>query len=135
MKKKLIGGYVLLYFLILVLTLGCASLSVKPITQDDLPDLKGKWKGFYQDRNNPAYVQPIELEIWNFEGFNVYGRAIWSHANRPATSTPFVGKIESGRLMGGYINLTLRKGDGKMKLEGEYRIETFEGTVSMNKIN
>lgn len=131
MKKRIIRGYILL----LVLVLGCATVPIKPITQDDISDLKGKRKEFYRDRYNPAYVQPIELEIWNFEGFNVYGRTIWSHANRPALSTPFIGKTENGRLIGGYLNLTLPKGAGKMKLEGEYRIETWEGTVSMNKIN
>lgn len=115
--------------------IGCVTIPVKPITQDDLPDLKGKWKGFYRDRITPTYVQSIELEIEGIEDFKVKGKTTWSHADRPATSIPFVGKIENGRLIGGYINLSLRKGGGKMKLEGEYRLQQWEGTVSMNKIN
>src|SRR4030042_3387331 len=49
MKKMLIPGCTVL-FLALVLLLSCATLPAKPITQADLPDLKGKWKGFYQYR-------------------------------------------------------------------------------------
>jgi hypothetical protein len=132
MKRMIIGGFLMLF---LASIIGCATIPVKPITQDDLPDLKGKWKGFYRDRITTTYVQPIELEIEDIEDFKVKGKTIWSHADRPATSIPFVGKIENGRLIGGYINLSLRKGGGKMKLEGEYRIQQWEGTVSLNKIN
>lgn len=138
MKRMVILGCLIL-FLASMVFVGCASVPVKSITQDDLPDLKGKWKGFYRDRMTPTYVESIELEIEDIEDFNgdfkVKGKTTWSHANRPATSIPFNGKIENGRLIGGYINLSLRKGGGKMKLEGEYRIQQWEGTVSMNKIN
>ena len=132
MKRMIIAGFLMLF---LASIIGCVTIPVKPITQDDLPDLKGKWKGFYRDRITPTYVQSIELEIEDIEDFKVKGKTTWSHADRPATSIPFVGKIENGRLIGGYINLSLRKGGGKMKLEGEYRIQQWEGTVSLNKIN
>jgi len=134
MKRMMILGFVILFWVPVVFW-GCATVPVKPITQEDLADLKGKWKGFYQDRKTSTYVQPIELEIEEIEDYKAKGKTIWSHADRPPTSIPFYGKIENGRLVGGYINLSLRKGGGKMKLEGEYRIQQWEGTVSMNKIN
>jgi len=59
MKKMLILGCLVL-FLALVVLLGCATVPIKSITQADLPDLKGKWKGFYQSRDG-TYIQPVEL--------------------------------------------------------------------------
>jgi hypothetical protein len=35
---------------------------------------------------------------------------------------------------GGQVNLSLRKGEGKMKLEGDYQIERFDGTMYLNKV-
>ncbi|MGA2319000.1 MAG: hypothetical protein ABSG71_21845 [Thermodesulfobacteriota bacterium] len=133
MKKMLILGCLVL-FLALVVLLGCATVPIKSITQADLPDLKGKWKGFYQSRDG-SYIQPVELEIFN-EGLK--GKITYSHADRPATSSPFNGKIENGRIIHSlgdqYINLNLRMGEGKMKLEGDYRIQKYEGPISLDKI-
>lgn len=64
MKKIMIFGCLVL-FLALVVLLSCATIPVKFITQADLPDLKGKWKGLYQDRVTRTYIQPVELEIFN----------------------------------------------------------------------
>ena len=136
MKKMMILGCLILFLGSMVL-LSCATIPIKPISQADLPDLKGKWKGLYQSRGG-TYVQPVELEIEDIEDFNrdfkVKGKTIWSHADRPGTSIPFVGKIENGRLIGGYINLNLLKGGGKMKLEGDYQILQYEGTISLDKV-
>jgi hypothetical protein len=118
-----------------VVLLGCATVPIKSITQADLPDLKGKWKGFYQSRGG-SYIQPVELEIFNED---LKGKITMSHADRPATSFPFNGKLEKGRIVyswweGQYIHLNFRKVEGKMKLEGDYRIEKYEGTISLDKI-
>jgi hypothetical protein len=123
----------------LVLIVSCATAPIKPISQADLPDLKGKWKGFYQDRVATTYIQPVELEIEGFKDLQVKGKITFGHADRPATSFPFYGKIESGKIAfswqgGQYINLGLRKGGGKMELEGNYRIQQWEGTISLNKV-
>ncbi len=122
-------------FLALVL-LSCATVPVKSITQADLPDLKGKWKGFYQDRVTRTYIQPVELEIFSED---LKGKITFAHATGPPTSFPFNGKIENGRIVYSwwgdrYINLNLRKGEGKMKLEGDYRIQQWEGTISLDKV-
>ena len=136
MKKMLIPGCTVL-FLALVLLLSCATLPAKPITQADLPDLKGKWKGFYQYRGGSytTVTLAVELEIFD-EKLN--GNWTWNHADRPPTSFPSNGKIENGRIMyswpGGQVNLGLRKGEGTMKLEGDYQFEPYEGTMYLNKV-
>ncbi len=120
-------------FLAFVILLGCATLPVKPITQADLPDLKGEWKGSYDDRGG-TYTQPMELIL--DEGLR--GSWTFHHASRPPETFPFYGKIENGRIVysfpGGRVNLSLRKGEGKMKLEGDYEAERSAGRISLNKV-
>jgi len=93
--KKII---ILSYLVLLGGILSCAT--TQPITQSDLPDLKGKWKGTYQDRVTATYIQPVELEIEGFKDLTVKGRVTWSHADRPPTSFPFYGKIATTKKEG-----------------------------------
>lgn len=136
MRKMLIPGGMAL-FLAVVLLLSCATLAVKPITQADLPDLKGKWKGFYQYRGGSYTTSTlaVELEILD-EKLN--GNWTWNRADRPPADFPSNGKIENGRIMyswpGGQADLGLRKGEGEMKLEGDYQFESHEGTMYLNKV-
>lgn len=137
MKKMIAIGCMILFLVLMFL--GCATVPVKSITQADLPDLKGKWKGVYQDRVRTTYIQPVELEIEGFKDLTVKGKITFGHGDRPPTSIPFYGKIENGRMMfswqgGQYINLGLRKAKGKMKLEGDYRIQQWEGTIYLDKV-
>ena len=133
MKKILIVGGMVLLFTFVVL-ISCATVPVKPVTQADLPDLKGKWKGFYESRGG-TYTQAVELEISN-EQLN--GSWTWNHANRSPDTFPFYGKIENGRIVNswpsGQVNLSLRRGEGKMKLEGNYQIEGYQGTMYLDKV-
>ncbi len=121
-------------FFALVVLLSCATLPIKPITQADLPDLKGEWKGSCDDRGG-TYTQPIELTILD-EKLN--GSWTWHHANRPSETFPFYGKIENGKIVysfpGGRVNLSLRKGEGKMKLEGDYQADGGAGRMYLNKV-
>lgn len=138
MRRMMILGFAIL-FLVPVVFGGCATVPEKPITQNDLPDLKGEWKGVYQDRVRTTYIQPVELEIEGFKDLIVKGEITFGHGDRPPTSFPFYGKIENGRMMfswqgGQYINLGLRKGGSEMKLEGDYRIQQLEGTISLKKV-
>lgn len=138
MKRMMNFCFAILFWVPLVFG-GCATVPEKPITQDDLPGLKGKWKGVYQDRVRTTYIQPVELEIEGFKDLTVKGKITFDHADRSPTSFPFYGKIENGRMMfswqgGQYINLGLRKGGGEMKLEGSYRIQQWDGTISLKKV-
>lgn len=130
MKKMIIKGFVILF---LALIAGCASIPVKPIMQSDLPDLKGEWGGYYGGGN---FRERIELEIFNekLEG------KITFHGTIPAgtVSMPFYGRVEKGRLVhtwgDNWVKLSFHKGDGKMKLEGEYQVSQWSGTMSLRKI-
>ncbi len=90
MKKMIIGGFVMLF---LALLAGCATIPVKPITQTDLPDLKGKWEGYYGGGN---FRERIELEIINE---NLVGSITWHGTPSDTATTPFRGTIENGRLV------------------------------------
>ena len=133
MKKIWIVSCMVLLFAFVGL-LSCAS--VKPITQADLADLKGKWKGFYQDQSG-YYRQPVELEILDEQ---LLGKFTWGHANRPATTTPpYNGKLENGRIIYSWpssqVNLNFSKGKTVMKLEGDYKIGQYPpGTISLEKV-
>lgn len=132
MKNVAILGCLVLFLASTVL-LSC--VTVKPITQADLPELKGKWKGFYQVQSG-HYTQPVELEISD-EKLN--GIWTWNHANRPPDTFPAQGKIESGRIIYSWsssqVNLNLSKGKTVMKLEGDYKFEQYPpGTISLEKV-
>lgn len=128
MKKMMILGCLVLF---LALILSCATM--KPLSQSDLSDLKGKWEGYY---GGGSFREPIELEIFteNLEG------KITFHGTIPAgtVSLPFYGKVENGRLVSSWgkdwIKLSFHKGDGKMKLEGDYQISQWSGTMSLRKV-
>lgn len=134
MRKTIFLGCLILFLAANVL-LNCASIPIKLLSQSDLPELKGKWNGFYQDRGG-TYIQPVELEIFNGD---LNGKITFDHASRPPTSFPFNGKLEKGRIVyswleGQYIHLNFRKGEGKVKLEGNYRIQQWEGTIFLDKV-
>jgi hypothetical protein len=135
MKKKVLFGVVT--FLVPIALLTCATIPVKPLTQSDLPDLKGEWEGYYGGGN---FRERIELEIFNE---NLEGKAAFYGTIPGGTvSFPFYGKIENGRLVyswsysgnDNWMKLSFRKGDGKMKLEGEYQIRQWSGTMSLRKV-
>lgn len=131
MKKAVVFSCLILFSALMVL-FSCAT--VKPITQADLSDLKGKWKGSYTDRGG-RYTQPVALEISD-EKLN--GSWTWNHADRPPDTFPAQGKIENGKIKyswpGGQVNLNLHKGKSITKLEGDYQIEQYVGTISLDKV-
>jgi hypothetical protein len=133
MKKTLIlSGLVL--FLALVVLLGCATVPIKSITEADLPDLKGKWKGYYTTVGYSVSL-PVKLEINEY----LHGKMTMDQVERGPNTFPFYARLENGRMVcswakRGYINLSLRKGEGKMKLEGDWQSEDWAGTMFMDKI-
>ncbi len=130
MKKMTVRGFVMLF---LALFAGCATIPVKPITQDDLPDLKGKWKGF---RYGDTYTSPIEIEIFNE---NLEGRITFHETRFGTVDYPFFGRIEDGKLVmswgkNAWVNLRLYKGGDKLQLKGEYQWWQWGGTMSLRKV-
>jgi hypothetical protein len=133
MKKMMILGGVVL-FLALVVLLGCATVPIKSITEADLPDLKGKWKGDYQVQGYSKPV-PVALEINEY----LQGWMTMVILEGSGAGFPFYGSLEKGRIVyswrkGEYINLNLRKGEGKMKLQGDCQFRDSRGTMFLDKI-
>ena len=62
MEKRTVLGWLIPFLAVVVLT-SCATVPVKPITQADLPDLKGEWKGYYEE-DTSKITEPIELTIY-----------------------------------------------------------------------
>jgi len=132
MKKILIlGGLVL--FLALVVLLGCATVPVKSVTQADLPDLKGKWIGNYTTQGFSDTL-PLELQI----NENLQGTIVWGQFEGGNKSYPYYGRLENGRIVSywenGHFIWNLRKGEGKMKLEGDWKSGKWGGTMFLYKV-
>jgi len=136
MKKMLILGSLVL-LMVLVFILGCATLPIKTITSDDLPGLKGQWRGSYEwCVTCPS--QSLSLEIDE----NLQGEMAWAQYQGPPKRTQFSGILENGRIeaswgSSGYIHLNLRKGEGKkMKLDGDYQEDggSYKGRIFLDKM-
>ena len=126
-------GWLMSFLAVMALT-SCATVPVKPITQADLPDLKGEWKGFYEVENvNVTY--PIEMKIF---GEQLNGSWTWHRGNQLPSIGTFSARIENGRFISSLgnnqVNLTLRKGEGKMRLEGDWKAGQYQGTMYLNKV-
>ena len=132
MKKTTVLGWLIPFFTVVALT-SCATLPVKPITQADLPDLKGEWKGYYEEDTSKV-TEPIELTIYS----GLMGSMTWHRKNEVPNTHTFSGSIEDGRIKSSWgtsqINLQLRKGEGKMRFEGNWKAGQYQGTLYLNKV-
>jgi hypothetical protein len=122
---------------LIFLSLSCASIPVKSISQSDLEDLKGKWKG---TRYGIGYTAPTELEILNTT--IPISASITFHETRTGTYTyTLTGELQDGKLFfftwnrnEYWVKLTLRKGNDKIKLEGDYQWGNYgRGTLILSK--
>ncbi len=133
MEKRTVLGWLISFLAVVALT-SCATVPVKPITQADLPDFKGEWKGYYEEEAT-KFTQPIEMTI--FEG-GLSGSWTWHRANQLPNISSFYARIEDGRFISSWgtsqINLQLRKGEGKMRLEGDWKAGQWQGTMYLNKV-
>lgn len=132
MEKRTVLGWLILFLAVVALT-SCATAPVKPITQADLPDLKGEWKGYYDERTS-GFTNPIEMTI--FDGLS--GTWTWHRANQLPNTNSFYARIENGRFISSWgnnqVNLTLRKGEGKMRFEGDWKAGQYQGTMYLDKV-
>ena len=133
MKKTTVLGWLIPFFTVVALT-SCATLPVKPITQADLPDLKGEWKGYYEEETS-KFTQPIEMTVF---GEGLSGSWTWHRANQLPNTSSFYARIQNGRFITSWgnnqVNMQLRKGEGKMRLEGDWKAEQWQGTMYLNKV-
>jgi len=122
---------------LMIFSLSCATVPVKSISESDLADLKGKWKG---TRYGLGYTAPTEMEIFNTT--IPISAAIPFYETRTGTFTStLMGELQDGKLFlfswsrdEYWLKLSLRKGNGKMKLVGAYQWGKYgEGTLSLSK--
>jgi len=128
---------VLLLFLCSVISLGCSTGSERPISQSDIPDLIGTWEGRYDAGALPRLVR-VQILNDSLEG-NISFRNPVQEGAVPPVSIAFNGKIENGRLAVSWekdcrINMKLRKDGREMKLEGNYQVSEYNGTLTLEKI-
>ncbi len=132
MKKMAVLGWLIPFLAVVVIT-NCSTVPVKPITQADLPDLKGQWRGYYEEDTSKV-TEPVELTIYS----GLMGSMIWHRRNQVPDTHTFSGRIEDGRIKSSWgtsqINLQLRKGEGKMRLEGDWKSSQWQGTMYLNKV-
>lgn len=127
---------------LLVIGFGCSTSYTQSITESDLSDLIGKWKGtmsvpYYGEKSVTAPKRPTaELVILNS---SLRGKLTRYFSKNQTKSIPFSGKIEDGKLVsywkeGGWIKLNLQKNEGKLKLVGDYDFVKIAGSMSLEKV-
>jgi hypothetical protein len=133
MKKVLFVTMLILLFV----GLATAKTPFTPISPDDLKDLKGEWTG-----ERTAIVggtQKTDLIIYN-DSLPLQGEVIFQFPRGAPQTWQFNnGQIEDGSLLvvwsdGRRMKLGLRKGDGKMKFEGDITSSGYSGTVFFKKV-
>ena len=135
--RRLMVLNVLLLFLCSVISLGCSTGSENPISQSDIPDLIGTWEGRYNDAGVSRLVR-VQILNDSLEG-NISIRSPTREGAVPPVPIAFNGKIENGRLAVSWekdcrMNMKLRKDGREMKLEGNYQVSQYNGTLTLEKI-
>jgi hypothetical protein len=125
---------------IMILLLGgfaTAKTPVTPITNNDLTDLKGEWTG---ERLGKMGILRTDLTIDN-DMIPLRGAIILYFLRGNSKTFDFNnGRIEDGRLIiyrediGLKLDLSLRKGDDQMKLEGNIMFEGYDVNVFFKKV-
>jgi len=134
--KKIVWG-VFIQLLIAIALASCASMPREPISEGNLSYLTGKWEGRRYVRQGTFRT---EMEIYN-DTLPLKGKLIFHEVKRKTGGTytwEFMqGMIKDSNLYikrgQNNIELSLHKGDGKMKLEGDLFVEGYEGTITLYK--
>ena len=134
--KKIVWG-VFIQFFILIALASSASMAIEPISEGNLSDLTGKWEGKRYVRGGTFRT---EMEIYN-DTLPLKGKFIFYDVKRKGGGTyswEFMqGMIKDGKFYvkrgQNYFKLSLHKGDGKMKLEGDQFVDGNEGTITLYK--
>lgn len=142
MKRTIFLGCMGLLFALMVVV-SYAAMTKVPISTSDLPDLKGKWEGWRTGAVGGAGLR-TELEIYN-DTLPLKGKITYHDVKRRGMKDAlgdFIQELNGtinndGNLYSksgqNSIELSLYKGDGKMKLDGDCYLTGFKGTMTLNK--
>lgn len=138
MKKIVFGGVFIL--IILVGLVSYAAMTKEPISESNLSDLKGNWEGWRTltggDFRTELVIDNDTLPLkGKFTFHDVKRKGKMSGTNDAEFKQ---GKIKNNNFYlkwGGNneVELSLHKGDGKMKLEGDLYFAGNRGTMTLNK--
>ena len=137
--KKIVFGGVFIQICILIALVSSASMTKEPISEGNLSDLSGKWAGW---RAVSGGNYRTEMEIYN-DTLPLKGKFIfYDLQKRKKYGGTFVLKFKQGMIKDNkfylkqgqdYFELSLHKGDGKMKLEGNFFSMGYNGTITLYK--
>jgi len=138
MKKMIFSGCVILIFVSMVFV-SYAAMTKEPISPTHLSDFKGKWEGW---KTTTGQDLRAGLEIYN-DSLPLKGKLTFDVQRRGAATTTNTSHFNEGTINNDgnlyikwgqhYVELSLYKGDGKMKLEGDFRLAGSKGTMTFNK--
>lgn len=137
--KKIVFGGVFFQICILIALVSSASMTKEPISEGNLSDLRGKWAGW---RTVSGGNYRTEMEIYN-DTLPLKGKFIfYDLQRRKKYGRKFVLKFKQGMIKDNKLcikegqnsfELSLHKGDGKMKLEGGFDAIGVNGIITLNK--
>ncbi len=142
MKKAIFLGFMGLLFTSIALV-SYAAMTKEALTPSNVSDLKGKWEGWRTGQGGTTGLR-TELEIYN-DTVPLKGKITYHDVRRRGMkdavgdfAQEFSGTInENGNLYAksgqNYFELSLYKGDGKMKLDGDCYLTGYKGTMTLNK--
>ena len=137
--KKSVAGIVLMLIMLLGLA-SYAAMTKEPISKSSLSDLKGKWEGWRTIEGSRD--ARTELEIYN-DTLPLKGKFTLHDVRQKGTKSGTnevefdQGKIKDDHFYfkrgNNELELSLHKGDGKMKLEGEFQFWGAKGRMTLDK--
>jgi hypothetical protein len=139
MKKILFWGVFIQIFILIGLA-SYAAMARERISEGSLSDLKGNWEGW---RTVKGRNFRTELEIYN-DTLPLKGKFVFHEIQRKEKkmSGTYTLDFEQGTVKDNnfylkrgqdYFELSLHKGDGKMKLEGDFYSMGHKGTITVTK--
>jgi len=142
MKGTIFLGCMGLLFALMVVV-SYAAMTKESLSPNNVSDLKGKWEGWRTGAVGAAGLR-TELEIYN-DTLPLKGKITFHDVKRRGMKDAvgdFIQELNGtitndGNLYSksgqNYVELSLYKGDGKMKLDGDFYFMGAKGTMTLNK--
>jgi len=142
MKKTIFLGCMGLLFGLMALV-SYAAMTKESLSPNNASDLKGKWEGWRTGPVGGSKNLRTELEIYNdtlplkgkLTAHDVKRKGVLSGTETNDFNQGTINNDGNFYLKWGqnYLELSLYKGDGKMKLEGDCYFTGAKGTITLHK--